>query len=130
MRDETASILAETQKFSDAWNRADAALAASFFTEDGIRVGAFGDVQRGRAEIRAAYDRLLHQAMPGAQAVQDTGTVRMLTDDLAVWQAKLEIIPGNEGPSLKGFVVQIMKKVNGRWLILEAHPKFFPPLPR
>lgn len=127
MRDESRSIIAETQKFADAWNRGDAKLAASFFAEDGLRVGAFGDVQRGRAEIEAAYDRLLHQTMPGAKVTQDTGYVRMLTDDLAIWQGGLEIIPASGASPLKGHVVQIMKKVNGRWVILEAHPKLFPP---
>jgi uncharacterized protein (TIGR02246 family) len=60
MHDESESIIAETQKFAQVWNQGDAKLAASFFTEDGVRVGAFGDTQTGRAEIEAAYDRLLH----------------------------------------------------------------------
>jgi hypothetical protein len=34
--------------------------------------------------------------------------------------------PGDAAP-LKGYVVQLMKKVDGRWLVLEAHPKLFPP---
>ncbi len=129
MRDESASILAEIQKFTEVWNLGDAESAASFFTADGVRVGAFGDMQRGRAEIAAAFDRLLRQTLTGARAVQEPGTVRMLSDDLAVWQGGLEIIPRGEDPALKGYVVQVMKKVNGRWLILEAHPKFFP-IPR
>src|SRR6266542_410931 len=32
--------------------------------------------------------------------------------------------PGGASP-LKGYVVQLMKKVDGRWLVLEAHPKLF-----
>ncbi len=47
--------------------------------------------------------------------------------ELAVWQGGLLIKP--PGSLLKGHVVQVMKKVNGRWLILEGHPKFFPPAP-
>ena len=115
MRDESESIIAETQKFSQAWNQGDAKLAASFFTGDGVRVGAFGDVQRGLAQIEAAYDRLLHQTMPGAKVAQDSGSVRMLTEDLAIWQGGIEITPPNGSPLLKGHVVQVMKKVNGRW---------------
>jgi hypothetical protein len=64
--------------------------------------------------------------MSGAKVIQDSGDVRMLSDDLAIWQGGLEIIPPGGGASLKGHVVQIMKQVNGRWLILEAHPKLFP----
>lgn len=127
MADESGAIIAETQAFAEAWNRSDAKAAASFYTEDGVRVGAFGDIQRGRAEIEAAYDRLLRQTMPGAKVKQDVGTVRMLAPDLAVWQGGIEIVtPGSSVP-LKGHVLQVMKKVGARWFVLEAHPKLFPP---
>jgi uncharacterized protein (TIGR02246 family) len=126
MHNESVAIIAETRAFADSWNRGDAKTAASFFTEDGLRVGAFGDIQNGRVEIEAAYDRLMHQTMPGARVEQEKGTVRMLTPDLALWQAKIEIIPPGDDKPIKGYVVQIMKKVDNRWLILEAHPKLFP----
>ena len=67
--------------------------------------------------------------MPGATVKQERGTIRMLTPDFAVWQAGIEIVPAGNAPSMKGHVVQIMKKTGGRWLVLEAHPKFFPPRP-
>jgi uncharacterized protein (TIGR02246 family) len=126
---EMETIIAETQAFVKAMNAGDAAAAASFYTDDGVRVGGFGDMQHGRDEIEAAYIRLLNETMAGAQLNQEPGTVRMLTPELAVWQGRLEIvIPGTEGP-IRGHVVQVMKKVGDRWLILEAHPKLFPPLP-
>lgn len=126
---EIESIIAATQAFAEAVNAGDAAAAASFYTEDGIRVGGFGDIQHGRAEIESAYDRLLHHTMPGAQLIQERGTVRMLTVELGVWQGGLEIrVPGSEEP-IKGYVVQLMRKTDGRWLILEAHPKIFPQPP-
>lgn len=129
MHDESEIIIAETEAFANAWNRGDAEAAASFFIEDGIRNGAFGDIQRGRSEIRAAYDRLLNQTMPGAAVKQEPGTVRMLSQDLAIWQGGIEIIPPGGDPPLRGHVVQIMKKTGDRWLILEAHPKFYPAIP-
>ena len=46
--DEQQSIFGEIQAFSQAWSRGDARGAASFFTEDGVRVGAAGDVEHGR----------------------------------------------------------------------------------
>jgi uncharacterized protein (TIGR02246 family) len=126
---EVEAIIAETRAFVEAMNAGDAALAASFYTEDGTRVGGFGDTQHGRKELEAAYVRLLHEVMPGARLRQARGTVRMLTQDLGVWQGGLEIaVPGSEAP-LRGHVVQVMKKVEGRWLILEGHPKLFPTPP-
>ncbi len=120
------AIFDEVAAFALAWNRGDARAAASFFSEDAVRVGAFGDVQRGRDEIEAAYHRLLHQTMPGAVAEIERGTIRTLSPNLAVWQGGLEItVPG--GPALRGHVVQVMEKVGGRWLIVESHPKLFPP---
>jgi uncharacterized protein (TIGR02246 family) len=123
------AILAETQAFTAAMNDGDARRAASFYTEDGTRVGAFGDSQHGREEIEAAYERLLTQVMPGARLTQGRGEVRMLAADLAVWEGSLEIALPDGRPPLRGHVVQVMKKVGGRWLILEAHPKLFPPPP-
>jgi uncharacterized protein (TIGR02246 family) len=126
MRDESEIIIDETQAFAEAWNRGDAAAAAAFFTEDGLRVGAFGDIQKGRSEIAAAYDRLLNQTMPGATVTQESGTVRMLTSDLAIWQGGIEITPPGGASPLRGHVVQVMKKSGDRWFILEAHPKLYP----
>jgi uncharacterized protein (TIGR02246 family) len=121
------AIVREIQDFSEAWSRGDAKRAASFYTEDGVRVGAMGDVQHGRAELKAAYDKLLHGPFAGAKVTQERGSVRMLAPDLALWQGAMEIAPGGAAPPLKGYVVQLMKKVNGRWLVLEAHPKLYPP---
>lgn len=121
------NIYRENDNFLEAWNRGDAKAAASFFTEDAVRVGAMGDIEHGREEIATAYDNLLHKGMPGSTAKMDKGTIRMLTPELAVWQGGIEIIKPDGSPSLKGYVVQVMKKVQGRWLVLEAHPKLFPP---
>lgn len=123
------NILKEVQSFSDAWNRGDAQAAASFYTKDCIRVGAFGDIAHGREELKEAFTKLLTQGMPGASVKQFNESVRILTSEYALWQGNIEItIPGNPAP-LKGHVVQVMKKVEGRWLVLEAHPKFFPSRP-
>ena len=119
-------IQKENAAFGAAWDKGDAKVAASFFTEDGVRVGAFGDVQHGRAEIEAAYDKLLHQTMPGAKVIMEEQSMRMLSPELALTQGRIEIFPEGSSESMKGYVVQVMKKVNGRWLVLEAHPKLFP----
>jgi uncharacterized protein (TIGR02246 family) len=128
MEAEEDAIVAETEAFAAVWSKGDAQGAASFFAEDGVRVGAMGDRQHGRAELQAAYDRLFHGPFAGASVRQDRGTVRMLTPELAVWQGNIEISPPG-GASMKGYVVQVMKKVSGRWLVLESHPKLFPPPP-
>jgi len=107
---EHEAIIGETRAFAEAWNRADAKAAAEFYTEDGVRVGAFGDIQTGRREIEAAYDRLLHQVMPGANVSQEEGSVRMLTPEYAIWQGGMEIMPADGRATIKGYVVQVMKR--------------------
>lgn len=127
MTDEEA-IISETQAFAAAWSRGDAKAAASFYTEDGVRVGAMGDRQQGRAELEAAYERLLRGPFAGAKVDQERGAVRMLTGEFAIWQGGIEIVPPTGAP-MKGHVIEVMKKVGGRWLVLEGHPKLFPPAP-
>ena len=121
------NIYKENENFLEAWNQGDVKAAASFFTEDGVRVGAMGVIEHGREEIATAYDNLLHKGMPGAKAKMEKGTIRMLTPELAVWQGGLEIQKPDSSPPMKGYVVQVMKKVNNKWMILEAHPKLYPP---
>src|SRR3990172_4284547 len=127
--DDEETIMNETASFAEAWSKGDAKAAAAYYAADGTRAGAFGDIQHGRSEIEAAYDRLLHQTMPGAVVKQERGSVRMLSPELAIWQAGIEIIPPGDGSALKGYVVQVMQKVEGRWLVLEGHPKLFPSPP-
>lgn len=129
MKADEDDIMAEVQAFSAAWSAGDAKRAASFFTEDGVRVGAMGDYQQGRAELEVAYDKLFHGPYAGAGVIQERGAVRMLTPELAVWRGGMEITPQGGAP-IKGHVVQVMKKVGNRWLVLEAHPKLFPAPPR
>ncbi|HAL15673.1 MAG TPA: hypothetical protein DCP32_02635 [Anaerolineaceae bacterium] len=127
-QDESEAIYKEIEAFTEAWNKGDAKAAALFFTEDGVRVGVSGDIQHGHTELETAYDRLLHQTMSGAVVSLERGTIRMLTPEFAIWQGGLEITPPNGGRVLKGYIVQVMQKVGGRWLVLEAHPKFYPPI--
>ena len=117
------------QTFAAAWGRGDTAAAAATFTEDGVRVGAFGDTQRGRAEIKAAYDRLLGGPFKGATVSLGAQTVRMLGGGYAIWQAPMEIHPAGGAPPVRGYALDVMRKMGGHWLTLEAHPKLFPPAP-
>jgi uncharacterized protein (TIGR02246 family) len=120
------AISREIDGFAAAWSQGDAKGAAAFYTEDGLRVGPGGDVEHGRGEVEAAYDKQLHGSLAGAKLTLERGTVRMLRTDLALWQGGLEIARSAASSPLKGYLVQLMKRVNGRWLALEAHPKLFP----
>jgi uncharacterized protein (TIGR02246 family) len=79
-------IYKENDRFLEAWNQGDHKVAASFYTEDGVRVGAMGDIEHGREEIATAYDNLMHKAMPGAIAKMEKGSIRILTPELVIWK--------------------------------------------
>lgn len=66
---EGGAIIAETKAFADAMNAGDAALAASFYTEDGTRVGAFGDVFSAASRRRKLNTEVTH--MPLREGPQD-----------------------------------------------------------
>jgi uncharacterized protein (TIGR02246 family) len=117
------------EDFALTWSRGDATAAAQFWTDDGVRVGAGGDIQRGHKEIAAALERLLNGAFKGASVKFDRGTIRMLGADLALYQGPMQIQPGSDRPPIKGYFLDVMKKVGGKWLMLESHPKLFPPPP-
>ena len=116
------------REFLDAWSRGDARAAAALYAEDGSRVGAFGDTAQGRAAIQAAYERLMQGPMKGATA-ECPVSVRLLSSDVAVAQGPLTIRPLGDAPPIVGWSLDIWKKVGGRWQMLEAHPKIFPPRP-
>ncbi len=124
-----AAILDLHERFGTAWSSGSVDALLAMFAPDAIRVGAAGDVQRTPTEIRAAFDRLLTGMFKGAKVTIERGSVRMLSADYAIWQAPMTIDPGAGKPPLRGYVVDVMKKVGGAWLILETHPSLFPPPP-
>jgi uncharacterized protein (TIGR02246 family) len=117
------------EEFASAWSRGDAVAAAQFWTEDGVRVGAGGDVQHGRNEIAAALERLLNGPFKGGVVKFDRGAIRMLGPDLALYQGPMEIQPGAGRAPVKGYFLDVMKKLEGKWFMLESHPKLFAPPP-
>jgi hypothetical protein len=66
----------------------------------------------------------------GASLEIEHGTVRFLGPDVAIWRGNIVIRPAGAPAPLRGHSVDVMRRVGDRWLILETHPKVFPPPPR
>ncbi len=126
---EEEAVIEATREFARLWTAGDAQAMAACFTEDAVRVSVFGDVQRGRREIADALERMLKHEVPGSWVEQERGWIRMISPEMAIWQGTMDIVLPPPLPRMKGHVVQVMKRVGGKWLIQEAHPKSFPPRP-
>ncbi|KNZ42074.1 YybH family protein [Acetobacterium bakii] len=113
--------------FHDAWANGDAREIASFFTDDGFRVGPDGTIQHGRSELEEAFAEMF-KMMPDATLTFEPGTIRLLSPEYATWQGGVEITLGEGKPSIKGYALDLLKKVDEHWLIQEAHPKTLGPL--
>ena len=129
MAAEEKSIMDKSAAFQDAWNKADAKTLSTFYTDDALRIGAYGNVQNGKAEIEEAYNQIFQTTFPGSSIRQEEGTIRMLGSDYALKRGGFELTPAENQPVIKGHTVEIYKKVNGDWLIMESHPRFYPPPP-
>ena len=111
--------------FQEAWNNGNARELASFFTEDGFRVGPDGDIQNGQAELETAYGKMIKTMKDDTTLEFKPGRIRAISPDLATWQARLDILVSGK-PSVKGYSFILLKKAGERWLIYETHPKSFP----
>ena len=122
---EEQTILEQTETMSDAWNRGDAKAVASFFAEDGIRIGPDGVESHGREAIAAAYEQMIEQ-MGGAQVTEEPPAIRLVTPELALVNTYIEL-KNEAGLAIKGHTLEVWQKIGDRWMLLEAHPKIFPP---
>jgi hypothetical protein len=64
--------------------------------------------------------------MPGVRLRVQPGPIRMLSPEFALTQGEFEIVLP-DGSMWKGYAVDLWEKREGRWLMLETHPKIFPP---
>ncbi len=122
-----ASIIEGHERFAAAWSKGDVDAVMQLFADDAVRVGVAGDVQRGRAEIRGAMEHVLTRVFPGATVTIARGEVRFLAADVALWRGSISIQPAGAPTPLHGHAIDVLKKSARGWLIVETHPKLFPP---
>jgi uncharacterized protein (TIGR02246 family) len=126
LTEEVLTVEEELQKDKDAfvkaWNEHDIKSLVNAFAEDAVRIGFYGEKSRGKKEIEEAYNKI-NENLPDSKLHFNKGEVRRLGDNYAVWQGGFEIEKTDGSKPLKGYVVQISKKVKDRWLIVEAHAR-------
>lgn len=116
------------KNFQENWNKQNVKQITSFFTDDGVFMGAFGHVCRGKSEIEEGFDQLF-KSMPGATIKIDLvdKSIGMLSSDIGIFESKLDYLLAGATSPIKGYAVALMKKVNGDWKTINLNAKVFPP---
>lgn len=115
--------------FCEPWNAGDVAGVAARYTEDGRLVSPFGHDARGREAVRELYQQWLGDGpLQGSQTTMDVEDVRLLSKDVAVADSR-QVIDGTDLGRMDLHLTTIVTRSERGWLIAEARPYAFLPLP-
>ena len=119
----TQAVKAVHQKFSEAWNKHDAAGIAALCTTGGVFVTPAG-IAFGRQEIESSYKKLFAQ-IAAVGFVTPVDQVQMLSDNTAIALGHWTL----QSPSSHGYWTEIYELQGQEWNIrLHAH-NITPPAP-
>jgi uncharacterized protein (TIGR02246 family) len=126
------AILANVDKWVEAWNQGDAKAIVSLYTADADYVRPTGDTFKGQQEIEDCITELMTNPYKGSKLAVETTSVRFIKPDLAVGDSTYEFtdVPEVEGqkPPTSGMATSVMVKQGDQWLIV-AHRVRVPTLP-
>jgi len=89
---ERAKLIDLTRRFTDAFNRNDLDAVMAFFAEDGVYDEFNGKRNRGKAEIRAAFEPQFSGAFGDMKFLEDDMVVDAETDKAMIsWRCTLSI---------------------------------------
>ena len=105
-----------------AWNSHDAGDYADLFAEDGDVVNVLGWWWRGRAEVKAKLSDAFAWVFRDSTLTIDEVHIRFLDSATAVVHVRWTLDgakapPGAPAPPREGIQLQILRKVEGKWLI-------------
>lgn len=105
-----------------AWNRHDAAAYADLFVEDGDVVNVLGWWWQGRAEIRSKLGDAFAWVFRDSTLHIDAVHIRFLDATTAIAHVRWTLEgakapPGAPMPPNQGIQLQILRKIEGQWLI-------------
>jgi uncharacterized protein (TIGR02246 family) len=106
-----------------AWNARDAVAYASLFTEDGDVVNVLGWWWRGRSEIQSTLSEAFVWVFRDSTLTITDVHTRFLDPSTAVVHARwtldgAKVPPGAQAPPREGIQLQVLRKTDGRWLIV------------
>ena len=120
---DTRAVEAAVDRWTEAWQVKDAALAARDYADDAEWTNAFGQTQRGRAAIEAQLREVF--ALPfvtAGQSAPTAQTVRFLRPDVALVWTRVER-RGQQAPSGEALGLRrtshlrVFERRGGAWVI-------------
>ncbi len=108
--------------FDDAWNNRDAESLLDLFSENADFRFYSGLLARGKRIIARCYKKTIFPSLPdGLKHITSLGKLRLVSDDIAVVDAKADLLFESQNGSQKimekrVFIDVIMKIQNGKWL--------------
>ena len=114
-------ILANWDK---GWNEFNAQLAAMDYADDADCLNAFGRKKKGRDELQKFLTELfVRPDMKTARFTTTSISIRFIRPDVAVAYTDFEgvgqkTLSGNEMGKRVGHQIRVLKKENGRWIIV------------
>jgi uncharacterized protein (TIGR02246 family) len=104
------------QAFMAAYNKADAATLASFYTDDATRVTPDGGVHTGKAAIQKSFADAFAGPMRGAMIKITTSQVRQINPDVRIAVGTWETTGGAGGPASGKYINTVVRQ-GGTWKI-------------
>jgi uncharacterized protein (TIGR02246 family) len=125
-----SSVTAFFGKLAETWNINDGAAFAGFFTEDGSLINPFGERADGRAALTAMYTEYFGGMLHGTSTSINLVTLRIVGDDHAFADADQTIYSVNGEVVLALHVVNLLRRQDAEWRLVDSRPYAFPPPPQ
>jgi len=115
------------ESFTAAWDKHDARVPASLFTEDSDLINPEGREANGKHEIERLMQSEQSSRFKTSRINMTISSVRTLTPDLAIVTANCDVFgvqdPSTNAPrTVKAIATFVLQKERGMWKIVSARP--------
>jgi len=116
-------------RVAEAWKTNDAALVASFFTDDGSLINPFGERADGRDAVSGMYANYFTGMLKGSSTTVKISSVRAVGDD-HVFADGEQAVNGPDGQVvLEAHIAALLRRDGDSWRFVDSRPYIIPPPP-
>lgn len=100
--------------------------AIAQYDRNAIQVNERGEIESGPSALQKAFHAMLGGQTRATKMRLGPGQVRALGANHAVWDGGFEVFPQFGNHIVHGHLYNVLAKADGRWRIIETHPRVFP----